>query len=165
MRSDITGQKLLRSRFDTRRLPEPLAQAIWHDSINVLFDTRSRKTVDDGFYASVDAALIGDVALGRLVGTGQEFDRSRSKIARDGMDGYVLQFYLKGQSAPRSDARLETAGEGDLYILDMAQPLATTTSDHDQFSLIVPRRLLAPRLNSPDGVHMKVTPGALPLVG
>ncbi len=165
MRSDSTGQKLLRSRFDTRRLPEPLAQAIWHDSINVLFDTPSRKTVADGFYASGGAALIGDVALGRLAGTGKEFDRSRSKIARDGMDGYVLQFYLKGQSAARSDARLETAGEGDLYILDMAQPLATTTSDHDQFSLIVPRRLLAPRLNSPDGVHMKVTPGALPLVG
>jgi len=165
MSNDDTGHKLLRSRFDTRRLPEPVAQAIWHDSINVLFDVRSRKTVEDGFYASVDAALIGDVALGRLMGTGQEFDRSRSKIARDGMDGYVLQFYLKGQSAARSDARIQTASEGDLYILDMAQPLATTTSDHDQFSLIVPRRLLAPRLNSPDGVHMKVAPGTLPLVG
>lgn len=165
MGSNSTEHKLLRSRFDTRWLPGPVAQTVWHESINVVFETRSRKTAEDGFYASVDAALIGDVAFGRLEGTGQEFDRSRSKIARDGMDGYVLQFYLKGQSAARSDVRLETAGEGDLYIVDMAQPLATTTSDHEQFSLVVPRRLLAPRLNNPDAVHMQVAPGALPLAG
>jgi len=156
--------KLLRSRFDSRVLPAHLAQPTWNEAIGVVFDSRSRKSVEDGFFASVDAAFMGEVALGRLKATAQDFDRSRYKIARDGMDGYLLQFYLRGQSATRGGSNAEVAGEGDLYVIDMAQPLATSTSDHDQISLVVPRRLMAERLDGPDGVHMRVVPAGLPLV-
>ncbi|WP_026783207.1 helix-turn-helix domain-containing protein [Pleomorphomonas koreensis] len=155
--------KLLRSRFDSRALPAHLALPTWNEAIGVIFDSRSRKGVEDGFFASVDAAFMGEVALGRLKATAQDFDRSRYKIARDGMDGYLLQFYLRGQSATRG-SNAEVAGEGDLYVIDMAQPLATSTSDHDQISLVVPRRLMTPRLDGPDGVHMRVIPAGLPLV-
>lgn len=106
---------------------------------------------------------MGEVALGRLKATAQDFDRSRYKIARDGMDGYLLQFYLRGQSAMRG-SNAEVVGEGDLYVIDMARPLTTSTSDHDQISLVVPRRLKAERLNGPDSVHMRVVPAGLPLV-
>ncbi|WP_117193531.1 helix-turn-helix domain-containing protein [Rhizobium terrae] len=162
--SDLSNEAgLRRSRFDTRRMPHAAGYEAWNEAINVLFDARSRRTADEGFFASVDATLMGEVALGRLEATAQDFDRSRYKIARDGMDGYVLQFYLKGQSAAR-DNRLPVAGVGDLYIVDMAQPLATTTSDHQQISLVVPRRLLAPRVGNPDDLHMRVIPSASPLV-
>lgn len=156
--------KVARSRFDTRRLPKGVARDAWHESINVIFDARSRQSIDDGFFAEVDAALLGDVALGRLAATSHDFDRSRYKIARDGMDGYLLQFYLNGQSARRSGSNSHVAGEGDLYVIDMAQPLATSTTDHQQLTLVVPRRLLAPHLDQPDAVHMQVIPAALPLV-
>jgi AraC-like DNA-binding protein len=159
-----SDSKLLRSRFDSRALPAHLAQPTWTEAIGVIFDSRSRKTVEDGFFASVDAAFMGEVALGRLQATAQDFDRSRYKIARDGMDGYLLQFYLRGQSATRGGSNAEVAGEGDLYVIDMAQPLATSTSDHDQISLVVPRRLMAERLDGPDSVHMRVVPAGLPLV-
>ncbi len=156
--------KIARSRFDTRALPKTMAHEAWNESINVLFDARSRKSIDDGFYARVDAALMGEVALGSLTSTAQDFDRSRYKIARDGMDGYLLQFYLHGQSARRSGSNSQVAGEGDLYVIDMAQPLSTTTTDHDQLTLVVPRRLLAPQLDQPDNMHMRVIPASLPLV-
>jgi AraC-like DNA-binding protein len=163
----ITGagvdQPIPRSRFDTRELPPAEALSIWNESINVIFDARASRSVDEGFFATVDAALIGEVALGRLTGAAQEFDRSRYKIAQDGMDGYLLQFYLRGESASRADDDLPPAREGDLYIIDMAQPVATRTSDHDQLTLVVPRRLLAPHLENPDGLHLHVASGALPL--
>lgn len=155
---------LLRSRFDTRCLPQQIARAAWHESINVVFDSSSRRTIEDGFYASVDAVMMGEVALGRISGTAQDFDRSRYKIARDSMDGYILQFYLNGQSAARNDGNLPVAGQGDLYVLDMAQPLATSTTDHDQISFIVPRRLLAPKVDHSDNLHQRVIPAATPLV-
>lgn len=156
--------KIARSRFDTRALPRTVASDAWNEAINVIFDARTRQRVDDGFHARVDAALLGEVALGRLAATAQDFDRSRYKIARDGMDGYLLQFYLRGQSARRSGSNSHVAGEGDLYVIDMAQPLATSTSDHEQLTLVVPRRLLAPQLDQPDGVHMRVVPATMPLV-
>ncbi len=156
--------KLLRSRFDTRVLPDRLAQSAWTGAIDVIFDTRPRKSVEEGFFASVDAAFMGDVALGRVRSTAQDFDRSRYKIGRDGMDGYLLQFYLSGRSASRGGSNSEVAGEGDLYVIDMAQPLSTTTSDHDQISFVVPRRLMATRLENADAAHMKVVPSRLPLV-
>ena len=156
--------KLLRSRFDTRTLPPKLAQPAWNEAIGVIFDSRSRKSVEEGFFAHVDAAFMGDVALGRLTGTAQDFDRSRYKIARDGMDGYLLQFYLNGRSASRGGSNSEVASEGDLYVIDMAQPLSTATTDHDQISFVVPRRLMAPRLECADAAHMRVIPAGQPLV-
>lgn len=159
-----SDSKLRRSRFDSRSLPDHLAQPAWNEAISVIFDSRLRKSVEEGFFAKVDAAFLGDVALGRLRSTAQDFDRSRYKIARDGMDGYLLQFYLSGQSASRGGSNCEVAGEGDLYIIDMAQPLATTTTDHDQISFVVPRRLLSARLESPDASHLRVIPAELPLV-
>lgn len=157
-------QKLLRSCFDSRTLPANLALPAWNEAISVLFDSRSRKSVEEGFFAHVEASFMGDVALGRLRSTGQDFDRSRYKIARDGMDGFLLQFYLKGRSASRGGSNSEVAGEGDLYVIDMAQPLSTATTDHDQISLVVPRRLISARLDSPDASHMRVIPAGLPLV-
>ncbi|MBS1166990.1 MAG: AraC family transcriptional regulator [Proteobacteria bacterium] len=157
-------QKLLRSRFDSRSLPAQLAQSAWSEAISVIFDSRLRKNAEEGFFAHVDAAFLGDVALGRLRSTAQDFDRSRYKIARDGMDGYLLQFYLSGRSASRGASNSEVAGEGDLYVIDMAQPLSTTTTDHDQISLVVPRRLLSARLEGPDASHMRIIPAGLPLV-
>ncbi|MBS1180371.1 MAG: AraC family transcriptional regulator [Proteobacteria bacterium] len=159
-----SDSKLLRSRFDSRSLPAHLAQPAWSEAIGVIFDTRPRKSVEEGFFANVDAAFMGDVALGRMSSTAQDFDRSRYKIARDGMDGYLLQFYLSGRSASRGGSNSEVAGEGDLYVIDMAQPLATSTTDHEQISFVVPRRLMAQRLESPDSAHMRVIPAGLPLV-
>ena len=155
--------RLPRSRYDTGLIPDRLAVASWRESMNVLFDPRPHVGIDEGFHVKVDAALIGELGVGRVEGSAQDFDRSRNKIARDGMDGYLLQFYLTGKSASRSgDA--PTTSPGDLYVIDMTQPLMTRTSDHDQISIIVPRRSLAPSLNSPDDSHERVLPAGLPLV-
>lgn len=79
------------------------------------------------------------------------------------MDGFLLQFYASGQSMSRRGAG-ETAGPGDLYIIDMAQPLATATTDHDHLSLVVPRRLLEGRLIGSGNNHERVLPAGLPRI-
>jgi len=158
-----SADRLPRSKFDTHLIPDRLAVASWHESMNVLFDPRPHVGIDEGFHARVDAALVGELGVGRVEGSAQDFDRSRNKIARDGMDGYLLQFYLAGKSASRSGDAPAT-GPGDLYVIDMTQPLMTRTSEHDQISIIVPRQRLAPSLNSPDDCHQRVLSAGLPLV-
>jgi AraC-like DNA-binding protein len=150
------------SDFDTRKLPADIAWSLWHEQISVLFDSRPHKTMEDGFFASVQAWLLGDAAFGYLNAGGQHFDRSRKKIARDSMDGYLLQFYIQGQSEDRQGQHV--ANPGDLYVLDMAQPLATSTTECAQLSLVVPRRLLSPLLKAPDACHGRVIGADEPLV-
>lgn len=135
---------------------------MWQDQISVIFDARIPKTDQDGFFASVDAWLVDDVGIGFVSGSGQQFNRSRHKIARDGMDGYLLQFYSYGKSRSRDSETV--ARPADLYLIDMAQPLATVTTQHAQLSIVVPRRLLAPMLKTPDDCHELVLPAQLPMV-
>ncbi len=150
------------SHFDSRLFPAPIALSLWHDQISVIFDSRPRQSVEEGFFASVDAYLVGEVAVGFMRSRAQLFDRSRRKIARDGMDGYILQFYTDGTSEDRQGRH--AARPGDLYVLDMAQPIATSVTDHSHLSLIVPRRMLAPLLKAPDECHERVVPAGLPIV-
>jgi AraC-like DNA-binding protein len=150
------------SRFDTRELPARAALDIWQDQISVLFDARVPKTEQDGFFASVNAWLVDDVGIGFVKGSAQQFSRSRHKIARDGMDGYVLQFYSRGESMSRGEGAVAQAA--DLYLIDMAQPLATVTTEHAQLSIAVPRRLLSSLLKTPDDCHELVLPAHLPMV-
>lgn len=150
------------SRFDTRVLPPRVGLDMWQDQISVLFDARVQKTDQDGFFASVHAWLIDDVGIGHVNGSPQQFSRSRHKIARDGMDGYVLQFYSRGESMSRDGAAV--ARPADMYLIDMAQPLATVTTEHAQLSIAIPRRLFSPLLKTPDHCHELVLPAGLPLV-
>jgi AraC-like DNA-binding protein len=153
---------LPQSRFDTRELPSKIALDTWQDQISVLFDARVQKIEQDGFFASVNAWLVDDVGIGYVGASAQQFSRSRHKIARDGMDGYVLQFYSHGESMSRGGDSV--ASPADLYLLDMAQPLATVTTEHAQLSIAVPRRLLSPLLKAADDCHELVLPAHLPLV-
>ena len=150
------------SRFDTRELPSSVALEAWQDQISVLFDARVQKSGREGFFASVNAWLVDDVGIGMLSASAQQFSRSRHKIAHDGMDGYVLQFYSRGESVSRGDGSVTMPA--DLYLIDMAQPLATMTTDHTQLSIALPRRLLSPLLKAPDDCHELVLPAHLPLV-
>ncbi|WP_199030990.1 helix-turn-helix domain-containing protein [Ralstonia sp. ASV6] len=152
------------SHFDTSALPREHQFAAWRDAVNVLFDTRSAAPRSHGFRASVNAYLCGEAGLGMISAQAQHYDRSRSKLGRDGIDVYVLQYYLEGSCAQRDGANGTATRPGDLFIVDAAQPLATSTSDSRFLSLVVPRRLLAPQLRSPDELSMRLLRGDAPMV-
>lgn len=153
------------SHFDTSALPREHQFAAWRDAINVLFDTRSAAPQSHGFRASVDAYLCGETGVGMISAQAQHYDRSRSKLGRDGMDVYVLQYYLEGSCGQRDCATGTATRPGDLFIVDAAQPLATSTTNSRFLSLAVPRRLLAPLLRAPDELSMRVLRGDAPMVG
>ncbi|WP_296223991.1 helix-turn-helix domain-containing protein [Ralstonia sp. UBA689] len=153
------------SQFDTSVLPREHQFGAWQEAIGVLFDTRSAVPREHGFQARVDAYLCGETGIGMIDAQAQHYDRSRYKLGRDGMDTYVLQYYLEG-SCIRRDGGIETATRpGDLFIVDAAQPLTTSTTDSRFLSLVVPRRLLTPLLQSPDELSMRVLRGDAPMIG
>ena len=142
-----------------------MGMEIWRESISSLFESRPRQRAADGFRAHVEAFFLDDFVLGTgYCNSIQDFDRSPRKLARDCMDGYLLQFYQYGKSEPRAGGAEGAAGPGDLYVLDLAQPLATTASPYGNLNLLVPRHVLAPHLRQPDTCHETVLPAGQPLV-
>ena len=153
------------SHFDTRAVPREQQFAAWREAINVLFDIRAGAPAAQGFQASVDAYLCGETGIGMIHTQAQHYDRSRSKLGRDGVDVFILQYYLAGSCGQRDGATGTATRPGDLFIVDAAQPLATSTTDSQFLSLAVPRRLLAPLLRSPDELSMRVLRGENPMIG
>lgn len=157
--------KLPHSVLDTTNLPAKEGFSAWRESIGVIFDVKPHAAPEDEFHARVEAFLFSDLALGVCSAGGQVFDRSRRRIACDNLDHVMLQFYTRGSCSRRGGGPDEKTSPGDLWISDLAQPLATTVSDFENINLILPRRLLAPHLKAPDEHQMRVVPRSNPLVG
>ncbi|HWU64787.1 MAG TPA: helix-turn-helix domain-containing protein [Ensifer sp.] len=152
------------SYFDTKANHNGLGRAMWFENINVMFDVNLNIQKDAAFFAEVGAILLGDTVVGQSSSVSQSFERSRYRTARDGLSHYLVQFYVGGRCGDRSWAESEWTRPGDLLVVDLAQPLMTAATDFSNLNLIIPRRLLAPLLVSPDSHHLRIIRSELPMV-
>ena len=151
------------SLTDTSMLGAKRAEQTWREAIGVIFDTRQASNAGEVLLAKVDAYMFSELALGLVHSCAQQFDRSRARLGRDGLDHFLLQFYVGGHCGRRDTQSGQCTQPGDLLICDLAQPLATMTSDFSNLTLVVPRRLLTPLAPSLDARHMNIINGALPM--
>lgn len=152
------------SLFDSRVTPVAKALALWRETLGAIYDVRLIGSDETAFHCRAEAFHLGEIVVSSYRCSAQTFDRARSRIGRDGIDHYTLQFCLAGRHGRREGTREQEAGPGDLLIADLAQPQATGASDFDSLNLTIPRRLLAPLLIEPDHQNLRLLPGALPLV-
>ncbi|NBB66070.1 helix-turn-helix domain-containing protein [Pseudomonas sp. ODNR1LW] len=156
-------QRIEASFFDTGPGPAQIGVAAWTEAMGVMFDVRVAGGCDR-FYGRAGGYGFGELLVGQSRSSAQSFGRSRYRTARDGLSHYLVQFYPGGACGPRDAASDAWTRPGDLLIVDLAQPLDTAATDFENLNLIVPRRLLAPLLRQPDGVHLKIVPREDPLV-
>lgn len=156
--------KLPFSYFDTKACRNGSARALWFENINVMFDVSLSRQKEAAFHAEVGAILLGDTVVGRSSSVAQSFERSRYRTARDGLSHYLIQFYIEGRCGERNRPDCEWTRPGDLLVVDLAQPLTTGATDFTNLNLIIPRRLLAPLLVSPDAHHLRIIRSELPMV-
>lgn len=140
------------------------AVSLWQESMGIFYGVRLLNNAAERFHFRAEAFHMGEVVLTSYRCVAQSFDRSRSRIGRDGLDHITLQFCVSGSHGRRDGGLGEKAEPGDLIIADLAQAQATGTSDFDSLNLTVPRRLFAPLLKAPDEQNMRVISGASPLV-
>ncbi len=128
--------------FTTDSLPADTRFDAWRDSISVLFDvvphTRSCPT---DFRASVAATHLGELLVGNLHFSGQQFSRSRARMARDGLDHYLVQWYRSGGFVGQLD---DGRGDihvhaGDIVVFDLQRSQHTHTQASDVVTLVLPR--------------------------
>lgn len=158
-----TALQVPHSVLDTQGLPFKLAHTVWQESIGSLYDVRLIGGVEERFSYRAEAFHFGEVVLTHYRCAAQTFDRSRTRIGRDGLDHITLQFCLAGRHGPRDGGSDEQAGAGDMLIADLAQRQATATADTESLNVTIPRRLLSPLLKAPDAQNLRRIAGGMPL--
>jgi len=153
-----------KSVFDTAGMPLDRAFSAWQESVGVFYGVRLLNNAAERFHTRVEAIYLSQTILADYKCVAQTFDRSRSRIGRDGLDHLSLQFCTAGGYGRRDGSMGDRAGPGDLIIADLAQPYAVETGDFRSLSYMIPRRLLAPLLQAPDEQNMRVLSGKTPLV-
>ncbi|TSE13800.1 helix-turn-helix domain-containing protein [Mesorhizobium intechi] len=152
-----------RSVLDSAGLGPRQAVAMWQENMGFFYDVRLRNGGDERFHVHAEAFHLGEIALSSYRCVAQNFDRSRARIGRDGLDQITVQVCLRGSHGRRDGGPDEKACAGDLIVSDLAQVQSTGTSGIDSVNLTMPRRLLAPLLKAPDEHNLRVIPGNAPL--
>ncbi|MDW6020391.1 helix-turn-helix domain-containing protein [Mesorhizobium sp. BAC0120] len=152
------------SVLDLSRLPVKSAIDAWHQNFGVLFEAKLRDIPDDRLPIHVEGYQIDSLVIERMKPVPQTFHRSRARIARDGIDHYSLHVFEKGSWILAGQGNYKRAEAPDVVLQDHSQPHTGTIGDACEYDLIIPRRLLAPLLKTPDEHSMNVLPGSAPLV-
>jgi len=150
----VSRAGLASSLFQTARLGPRERFAAWRESIGVLMDVSlAPGDSADRFAASVESYLIDGIMLSRCVAGQQKFSRPVSKFARDGIDHYMIQLFIRGRLDMRRGRQPIRGQGGSIVAFDCGDVLDSINSDFDLLSIFIPRRRLAPLLRRPDSLH------------
>lgn len=155
---------LPRSVFDTRELPAEDCYDAWHDSFSVLFDYTAPAVLRErGFFARADNALIGSMVLTDFASSAATYDRNAAWIARDSVDVLMLQFGFEGPCRILTAGREQQCAPGDVFIMDMTQPVRTFHDTMRSLTLTVPRHLVAAQVPHLEDAHLAVLKAHTPV--
>lgn len=150
--------RLPASLFATHALMPEARFGAWHESMRVFLDS-SLGGLDDpaAFSGENESYLLDDLVLTRGIARRQKFDRSRAKIALDGIDHYLIEVFLAGHTEMNVGRRIVRSEVGRAIGFDLGEVMDSFNSNFDVLCAVVPRARLAPLLARPDSIH-----GAMP---
>jgi AraC-like DNA-binding protein len=154
------------ARFNVSAVPVHERFDVWHASIGCIFDVdlHRQERQERGFHATLDGGLIGALMVVRTRTVAQRWRRPLWKIARDGLDHYMIQYYAAGTQVCDWAGGSVAMPRAGLLVYDLSREMVARSSDLDNLSLIIPRQQLAPLLRQPDAHHMRALPASGPLV-
>jgi AraC-like DNA-binding protein len=160
---EAIGQAVPHSVFESTDMSPRKAFALWQEQIDHLAEARLVRDSEE-FQVRSEAYVIDRLVLGRTTNTTYAYDRSRFRVARSGIDHYMLHFLRQGRLICRKSGKGETAQPGDMIVADMANPERIAIVDLDVVNIVVPRILLSPLLDEPDCGGLRHVSGDNPLV-
>lgn len=161
-------QPLPSTFFSTEPVPGEDRFEAWRSGISVVFDVAPLLSeAANDFQASVRATHLGHVLLGDLHFGAQQFSRQTPRVARDGLDHYLLQWYRSGGFVGQVDGGEDiTVRPGDITVLDLERTLRTWAKPSHVMTMILPRDLVHEALGTRDvDLHGTVLSSRSPLGG
>lgn len=131
----------------------------WSDILASVFDVALPQSEAENFSGSMKTYHLGSLLVSDTAGSGVNFHRSGSTIARTSVEHFLVQVYLEGGFVGEADGKEMAMRAGDVCVLDLARPLATRASDFRNITIVMPRESLAPLVKSPASLHGLVLGG------
>ena len=130
----------------TFKTDQPSAEArfeAWRSSISVVFDVAPvDRAPPDNFEASVTARHLGALLVADLHFGRQQFARSAARVAHDGVDHYLVQWYRSGGFVGQRDGGVDLAVRaGDITVFDLSRTQQTYADPSHVLSIVVPREV------------------------
>ena len=165
--------KLLRSSFSTDLLnnvdgiSDTEIKDAWTEAMSVFFrpdqltDNRQKEqlNVSEQIRGSIDNFLFPGMMSIQVSASGHRFSRSAQDIARDGVDGILVQFWQNGQLVnDRGRQGIDHTQSGDIHLVYFSRETDVFSSDFNTYNLLVPREVLEDTVNL-DTHHLKTLSG------
>ena len=150
---DVSGRRCPDARFDA-----------WGEHISPFFDVDLPEGADRSrFRARLSLGLVGDLIVGGCEASGQSFARSPLRAAAEAHDHLMIQVFLGGDTRTRVGGREVIARPGDIWVIDMLEPMAAENSTFRNVSMVAPRALIGDALLNPGGHHLRAISGDEPV--
>ncbi|HXC55142.1 MAG TPA: helix-turn-helix domain-containing protein [Rhizomicrobium sp.] len=146
------------SLFRTHAIDRTERFAAWRESQSVFLDS-SLSADDDAaaFSGDIESYLLDDVMLTRAVAGRQKYDRAPAKIARDGLDHYMIQVFFGGHTEVDMGRHRVRSEPGRAIAFDLGEVLDSYNAAFDIVCIVVPRVRLAPLLTRPDSLQASMS--------
>lgn len=140
-----SSQALPSTVFATDQLAGEERFEAWRSSISVIFDVAPvGREPPENFQASVTARHLGSLLVGDLHFGCQQFSRGSPRVARDGVDHYLVQWYRSGGFVGQHGDGLDMeVRSGDITVFDLGRTQRTYANPSHVLSLVVPREVAA----------------------
>jgi AraC-like DNA-binding protein len=152
------GARLPHTWFSTTELNPELRHEGWRRTVGVCLDSSlSCHEAPAEFSATIEGYLLEDIVFSRPQASCQKFDRTSLRIARDGIDHYMIELFFAGHTEMKVHGRIVRNTPGQIVCFDLGDTLDSFNSEFDVICIFVPRARLSPLLVRPDSLH-----GAMP---
>ncbi|MGZ5026938.1 MAG: AraC family transcriptional regulator [Methylobacter sp.] len=133
---------------------------VWKESVSVIFDSALKpEDRHKPFNATLTAHHLSSMLLSSVTSVQQYFNRDRKLIAKDGLDHFLVQLYTKGSTSGQwSRNNNSTMRSGDIFLLDLNQPIKSLASDFSCLTLAIPKNTIRAKLPNPERYHGRVLP-------
>lgn len=158
--NNYNNQVIPTHKIDFSHIDIKERHVVWKESISTVFESvLSPEYRARPFNATLTSRHFSSLVLTHASSGPQYFNRPLKLIARDGLDHCVIQLYLQGSTSGQwGRNNNSTVRAGDIFLLDLTQPIESFASDFSNLTMCVPRRLLAEKLPEPERYHGRVLP-------
>lgn len=148
------------AKFDLGEVDPKTRYELWRESISVIFESGLKTdTAPETFSATLTTCHLSSFLLSTTRSVGQFFNRPHRLIAQDGLDHCLLQLYTRGSTAGQwGNKNHSTVQAGDIFLLDLSQPITSLTTDFTNITLVIPRPVLQQHLPDVARYHGRLLP-------
>lgn len=129
--------------ISTDMVEQAVRNDFWREVSSLLYEiTPINKGSNGVITGSVRSRLLGNMVVGNTTFNEQYCDRDNRLIAQTDLDYYLLQLVLAGRYQGDFNGTYLSVSPGDIFILDLAQPLVSKKEAGARLTIVISRNEL-----------------------